>query len=90
MTSLTYICTMEKALVKIIFGRKSFIFKIFVALLKTFGMQKENKITVISLEMIQERVICKKAVCKEWCLESKVKFRMHCTSVQSNLRFDVH
>ena len=31
MTSLAYICTMEKALVEIIFGRKSFIFKISVA-----------------------------------------------------------
>ena len=36
---------MEKALVKIIFDH---LFKIFVALLKTFGMQKDDKITFFS------------------------------------------
>ena len=44
MTFLAYIFTMEKVLVKIIFDHKIIIclaiFKIFVALLKTFEMQK--------------------------------------------------
>ena len=44
MTSLAYIFTMEKVLVQIIFDHKIIIchaiFKIFVALLKTFEMQK--------------------------------------------------
>ena len=48
-TSLAYIFTMEKALVRIIFGHKFFIcrpiFKIFVALFTTFGMQNDDKIT---------------------------------------------
>ena len=48
MTSLAYIFTMEKSLVKIMFGCKQFIcgpiFKLFAALLKTFGMQKDDKI----------------------------------------------
>ena len=48
MTSLVYIFTMEKAL-KIIFGCEFFfirrpIFKLFVALFRTFGMQKDDKI----------------------------------------------
>ena len=49
MTPLSYIITMEKALDKIVFGRKMFIcqpiFKMFVSLFTTFGMQKDNKIT---------------------------------------------
>ena len=49
MTSLAYIFTMGKAPVKVIFSHKIFIcqsiFKIFVALFKTFGMQKDSKIT---------------------------------------------
>ena len=49
MTSLAYILTMEKALVKIIFDHKIFIcrpiFKIVVALFMTFGMQKDSKMT---------------------------------------------
>ena len=47
-TSLAYIFTMEIALVKIIFGCIIFICqqisKIFVALFKTFGMPKDDKI----------------------------------------------
>ena len=46
MTSLAYIFTMEKTLVKIIFGRKIFIrlpiFKILVSLFTTFGMRKDS------------------------------------------------
>ena len=49
MTSLAYIFTMEKSLVKIIFGRKFFIcqpiFIFFLALLKTFGIHRNDKIT---------------------------------------------
>ena len=47
--SLVYIFTMGKALVRIIFGHKIIIcraiFKIFQALLTTFGMQKGDNIT---------------------------------------------
>ena len=46
MTSIDYIFAMEKALVKIIFSHKMFtcqpIFKNFVALFRTFGMQKDD------------------------------------------------
>ena len=49
MTSLAYIFTMEKVLVKIIFDHKIIIchtiFKIFVAPLKTFEMQKGDNNT---------------------------------------------
>ena len=49
MISLAYIFTIEKAIVKIIFGHKIFIcqpiIKIFVALFTTFGMQKDDKTT---------------------------------------------
>ena len=49
-SSHAYNLTMEKALVKIIFGRKIFIcqpiFKFFVALFTIFGMPKDDKITV--------------------------------------------
>ena len=49
MTSLAYSFTKEKALVKIIFGRKILIcqpiFKLFVAFFTTFGMQEVSKIT---------------------------------------------
>ena len=59
MTSLAYIFTMEKALVKIIFGHKMFIcqpiFKVFVAVFTTFGMQN------LLLGVFQNKVICKKA-----------------------------
>ena len=52
MASLAYIFTMEKVLFKIIFGSKIFIcqpiFKIFVALFTTIGMQKDNKIIFVS------------------------------------------
>ena len=43
MTSLAYIFTMEKALVKIILGCEH-IFKNFMVLLKTFGMEKDDNI----------------------------------------------
>ena len=46
MTSLANIFTMQKALVKIIFGNKIYIceaiIKTFAALFKFFGMQKDN------------------------------------------------
>ena len=49
MTFLADIVIMEKALVKIIFGHQIFIcqpiFNIFVALFRTFGMQKDGEIT---------------------------------------------
>ena len=49
-TSFAYIFTMEKALVNIIFVRKIFmcqpIFKFFVALFTTFGIQKDSEITL--------------------------------------------
>ena len=66
MTSLAYFFTMEKALVKIIFGRKFFIhqpiFKILVALFYDFWDAK--KLDQIKLEVFQDKVICKKAVPK--------------------------
>ena len=50
MTSLAYYFTVDKGLVKIIFGRKFFIcqliFKKNLALFTTFGMHKDDKITV--------------------------------------------
>ena len=59
-TSLAYIFTMEKAQVKIIFGHKIYIcqqiFKIFVVLFMTFGMKKDDKISL--LKMFQNKVIC--------------------------------
>ena len=65
MTSHAYIFTMEKALVKITFGRKFFIcqpiFDFFVALLTTFGMKKDSKSTLCWRCF---RTICKKAVTK--------------------------
>ena len=70
MTFLAYIFTMEKALVKIIFGCKFFIcqqiFEIFVTLFTTFGVQKDDNI-IILLEVFQSKVIFKKAVSKGWC-----------------------
>ena len=62
-TSLAYIFTMKKALVKIIFVRKLLIcepiFKIFVALFRTFGMQKDAKI------IFQYKMICKRQYPKD-------------------------
>ena len=59
---------MEKALVNIIFGHKVLIcepiFKNFVALFRTFGMQKDDKI------IFRNKMICKKAVSKRWSKES--------------------
>ena len=47
MTSLAYIFTMEKKLVKIVFGRKFFIcepiFKIFAAHFTTFRVERDDK-----------------------------------------------
>ena len=51
MTSLANTFTMEKALVKIIFGCSIFIceliFKFFAALLKTFGIKKDDMIPFV-------------------------------------------
>ena len=68
---------MEKALVQIIFGRIFFIcqpiFKFFVALFKTLGMQKDDKITFFpgGVSDQGDTFLCKKAVSKGWCKESR-------------------
>ena len=61
-------------MVKIIFEGRIFIckliFKIFVAHLKTFGM--ENIMRSHFLEVFQNKVVCKKAVHKGWCKENSI------------------
>ena len=43
----------------------------FVALFTTFGMQKDKKDHVL-LEMLENKMIFKKAVSKGWCKESRI------------------
>ena len=89
MTSLAYIFTMEKALVKIIFGNTIFIcqaiFKIFVALLTTFGMQKVKRSQFAG--SVSEQGKSKKAVSKGWCKESNCQHA--CTNLLLIL-FELH
>ena len=64
---------MEKALFKNIFLHKIFIclqiFKNFVALFKTFGMQNDDML-IFFLEVSQKSEILKNAVSGRWCSDS--------------------
>ena len=68
---------MEKALVQIILGHFIFICKpisiILVALFKTFGIEKDDKIRFVS-GCFKNMLICKKVVSKGWCKESSEIF----------------
>ena len=46
----------------------------FVALFKTFGMQKDDY--NILLRMFKNKVICQKAVYKGWCKESSCRYKL--------------
>ena len=75
-TCLAYIFTMEKALLKIIFGSEILTgFQNCVALFMTFGMQKDNTNTKV----------CKKAVSKRWCKKSNFLKMTWCKSDERRL-----
>ena len=71
---------MQKVLVKIVFGLYIFnrFSKLFVALFKTFGMQRDDKI------MFKNKVIC-----KGWCKKSKFLCSQH-TFVLFGLMLYIH